>query len=224
MSDSEGEAYEKQVKIVLVGDGSSGKTSISERFSKDAFNRDYNQTLGIDYYLKRINLTRSYNVTLAVNDVGGQTLGGAMLDKYIFGADIVLLVYDITNLQSFENLEDWYLTLMKYCAGRKPLFALVGNKSDLEHLRAVKGDRHQRFAKDRDMLSYFVSAKTGESVENLFRQVTAHLMHIVLPKHDSDGSRIITAPIVRQEPNIPVTPIKSPRSTGTTRTSICNLQ
>ncbi|CAF4128283.1 unnamed protein product [Rotaria magnacalcarata] len=133
MSDSEGEAYEKQVKIVLAGDGSSGKTSISERFSKDAFNRDYNQTLGIDYYLKRINLTRSYNVTLAVNDVGGQTLGGSMLDKYIFGVDIVLLVYDITNLQSFENLEDWYLTIAKYCAGRKPLFALVGNKSEFHY-------------------------------------------------------------------------------------------
>ncbi|CAF4516270.1 unnamed protein product, partial [Rotaria sp. Silwood2] len=128
MSDSEDDANEKQVKIVLLGDGSAGKTSISERFSKDAFSRDYNQTLGIDYYLKRINLTHSYNVTLAVNDVGGQTLGGAMLDKYIYGADIVLLVYDVTNLQSFENLEDWYSTVMKYCAGRKPLFALVGNK------------------------------------------------------------------------------------------------
>ncbi|CAF1470988.1 unnamed protein product [Adineta steineri] len=224
MSDSEGETYEKQVKIVLVGDGSSGKTSISERFSKDAFNRDYNQTLGIDYYLKRINLTKSYNVTLAVNDVGGQTLGGAMLDKYIFGADIVLLVYDITNLQSFENLEDWYHTVIKYCASRKPLFALVGNKSDLEHLRAVKAEKHQRFAKDRDMLSYFASAKTGESVENLFRQVTAHLMHIVLPKNDSEATRIITAPIVRQEPTTPAIPIKSPPTTNTTRTSICNLQ
>ena len=41
----------------------------------------------------------------------------------------MLLVYDITNLQSFENLEDWYQTVIKYCAGRKPLFALVGNKS-----------------------------------------------------------------------------------------------
>ncbi|CAF4452219.1 unnamed protein product, partial [Adineta steineri] len=71
----------------------------------------------------------TYNVTLAINDIGGQTLGGAMLDKYIYGADIVLLVYDITNLQSFENLEDWYHSVMKYCAGRKPLFAVVGNKS-----------------------------------------------------------------------------------------------
>ena len=84
MSDSEGETYEKQVKIVLVGDGSSGKvnfrgfrfvffsvwrfssllkSSIAERFSKGAFNRDYNQTLGIDYYLKRINLTRKTTLT-----------------------------------------------------------------------------------------------------------------------------------------------------------------
>ena len=49
------------------------------------------------------------------------------------------------------------------------------------------------------MLSYFVSAKTGESVENLFRQATAHLMHIVLPKNDLDSSPVITAPIIRQE-------------------------
>jgi hypothetical protein len=74
------------------------------------------------------------------------------------------------------------------------------------------------------MLSYFVSAKTGESVENLFRQVTAHLMHIVLPKNDYDATRIITAPIIRQEPNSSSTPVKTPPSTGTTRTSICNLQ
>ncbi|CAF1173331.1 unnamed protein product [Rotaria sordida] len=223
MSDSEDDANEKQVKIVILGDGSAGKTSISERFSKDAFNRDYNQTLGIDYYLKRINLTHSYNVTLAVNDVGGQTLGGDMLDKYIYGADIVLLVYDITNLQSFENLEDWYSTVMKYCAGRKPLFALVGNKSDLEHLRAVKAEKHHQFAKDHDMLAFFVSAKTGESIESLFRQVTANLMHIVLPKSDTDARSVITATIVRQEPqnSIPIKP-KSTQSNAT-RTSICSL-
>jgi hypothetical protein len=73
------------------------------------------------------------------------------------------------------------------------------------------------------MLSYFVSAKTGESVENLFRQVTAHLMHIVLPKNDYDATRIITAPIIRQEPSSSSVPVKPPPS-STPRTSICNLQ
>lgn len=93
---------------------------------------------------------------------------------------------------------------------------------DLEHLRAVKAEKHQRFAKERDMLSYFVSAKTGEEVENLFRQVTAHLMHIVLPKNDKDGT-IIHATITHQEPTSSQAPIKSP-PTNTTRTSICSIQ
>jgi hypothetical protein len=74
------------------------------------------------------------------------------------------------------------------------------------------------------MLSYFVSAKTGESVENLFRQVTAHLMHIVLPKNDADSTPVIKAPIIRQESSSSSSVIKPPPSTGTTRTSICNLQ
>jgi Ras-related protein Rab-28 len=101
------------------------------------------------------------------------------------------------------------------------MFVYLG---DLEHLRAVKPERHQRFAKERDMLSYFVSAKTGESVENLFRQVTAHLMHIVLPKNDHDATRIIRAPITRQESNSSQVPIKPPAASQTARTSVCTLQ
>jgi hypothetical protein len=73
------------------------------------------------------------------------------------------------------------------------------------------------------MLSFFVSAKTGESVENLFRQVTAHLMHIVLPKNDHDATRIITAPITRLEPQNTTPIISTNAQTGRTRTSICSL-
>lgn len=97
-------------------------------------------------------------------------------------------------------------------------------QGDLEHLRAVKAERHQRFAKEHDMLSYFVSAKTGESVENLFRQVTAHLMHIVLPKNDNDATLIITAPIIRGESSNSSTLTPLPPTSSSTRTSICNLQ
>jgi Ras-related protein Rab-28 len=150
-------------------------------------------------------------------------------------------VYDITNSPSFKNLEDWYKIVNKYCAGRKPLFALVGNKSksdfqlilndkeeffsaDLEHERAVKTEEHHQFAKDHDLLSYFVSAKTGDSVEILFRQVTARLMHIVLPKNDSEATRVIKASIIRQE-SANETPINSiTTQSNQKRTSICTLQ
>ena len=92
---------------------------------------------------------------------------------------------------------------------------------DLQHLRAVKEERHLQFAKSKDMLSFFVSAKTGESIETLFRHVTAHLMHIVLPKTDQDATRVIRASIVRQEP------LHSVESVGhvpkQTQTSVCTI-
>ncbi|CAB1325651.1 unnamed protein product [Coregonus sp. 'balchen'] len=123
MSDSEEDSQDKQLKIVVIGDGASGKTSLATRFAQEAFGKQYKQTIGLDFFLKRI--------TLPVWDIGGQTIGGKMLDKYVYGAQGVLLVYDITNYQSFENLEDWYGMVKKANeeSDVQPVVSLVGNKS-----------------------------------------------------------------------------------------------
>ncbi|KAF7248307.1 Ras-related protein Rab-28 [Varanus komodoensis] len=114
MSDSEEEeCSDRQLKFVVLGDGTSGKTSLATRFAQEAFGKQYKQTIGLDFFLKRITLPGNVNVTLQVWDIGGQTIGGKMLDKYVYGAQAVLLVYDITNQQSFENLEDWYNVVKK---------------------------------------------------------------------------------------------------------------
>ncbi|OXB62138.1 hypothetical protein ASZ78_007841, partial [Callipepla squamata] len=131
MSDSEEEeSPDRQLKLVLLGDGTAGKTSLAMRFAQETFGKQYKQTIGLDFYLKRIILPGNLNVTLQVWDVGGQTIGGKMLDKYIYGAQGILLVYDITNCQSFENLEDWYNVVKKVTEESEiqPLVALVGNK------------------------------------------------------------------------------------------------
>lgn len=79
--------------------------------------------------MKRVTLPGPVHVSLSVHDIGGQTLGGAMLDKYIYGADAVLLVYDITNYSSFENLDDWYQTACRFLSDKKKChFFLVANK------------------------------------------------------------------------------------------------
>ncbi|ELW68981.1 Ras-related protein Rab-28 [Tupaia chinensis] len=77
----------------------------------------------------------------------------------------VLLVYDVTNHQSFENLEDWYTMVKKVSeeSETQPLVALVGNKIDLEHMRTVKTEKHLRFCQENGFSSHFVSAKTGDS-------------------------------------------------------------
>nr|XP_057931006.1 ras-related protein Rab-28 isoform X3 [Doryrhamphus excisus] len=130
MSDSEEESQDRQLKIVVIGDGACGKTSLATRFAQEAFGKQYKQTIGLDFFLKRISLPGNLNVALQVWDIGGQTLGGKMLDKYVYGAHGVLLVYDITNYQSFENLEDWF-SMMKKANEEcdiQPVVSLVGNK------------------------------------------------------------------------------------------------
>ncbi|XP_054543861.1 ras-related protein Rab-28 isoform X2 [Talpa occidentalis] len=131
MSDSEEESQDRQLKIVVLGDGTSGKTSLATCFAQETFGKQYKQTIGLDFFLRRITLPGNLNVTLQVWDIGGQTIGGKMLDKYIYGAQGILLVYDITNYQSFENLEDWYTVVKKVSEESEiqPLVALVGNKN-----------------------------------------------------------------------------------------------
>ncbi|XP_040275030.1 ras-related protein Rab-28 isoform X1 [Bufo bufo] len=199
MSDSEEESQDRQLKIVIIGDGACGKTSLAMRFAQESFGKQYKQTVGLDFFLKRIMLPGNLNVTLQVWDIGGQTIGGKMLDKYIYGTQGVLLVYDITNYQSFENLEDWFSMVKKVNEESEtpPFVALVGNKIDLEHMRTVKADKHQRFCQENGLGSFFVSAKSGDSVFLCFQRVAAEILGIKLNKAEMEQSqRIVKAEIV----------------------------
>ncbi|XP_077434125.1 ras-related protein Rab-28 isoform X1 [Vanacampus margaritifer] len=199
MSDSEEDSQDRQLKIVVIGDGACGKTSLATRFAQEAFGKQYKQTIGLDFFLKRISLPGNLNVTLQVWDIGGQTLGGKMLDKYVYGAHGVLLVYDITNYQSFENLEDWFGMVKKANeeSDVQPVVSLVGNKIDLEHTRTVKSDKHQRFCQENGLISQFVSAKTGDSVYLCFQRVAAEILGVKLNKAELEQSqRIVKAELV----------------------------
>ena len=105
---SDDEPEQLQYKVILLGDGATGKTSIAMRFTDDHFAQQYKQTIGLDFFIRRLVLPGDVNVALQIWDIGGQTIGGKMIGNYIYGAQAVLLCYDITNYQSFQNLEDWY--------------------------------------------------------------------------------------------------------------------
>nr|XP_056711368.1 ras-related protein Rab-28 isoform X2 [Euleptes europaea] len=223
MSDSEEEEErpDRQLKIVVVGDGTSGKTSLATRFAQEAFGKQYKQTIGLDFFLKRITLPGNVNVSLQVWDIGGQTIGGKMLDKYVYGAQAVLLVYDITNQQSFENLEDWYSVIKKVNeeSETQPHVALVGNKIDLEHLRTVKADRHHRFCQENHCSSHFVSAKTGDSVFLCFQRIAADILDVKLNRAEIEQSqRVVKADIVNYSQEPVSRKVNSPRS------SMCTIQ
>ncbi|XP_041706012.1 ras-related protein Rab-28-like isoform X2 [Coregonus clupeaformis] len=221
MSDSEEDSQDKQLKIVVIGDGASGKTSLATRFAQEAFGKQYKQTIGLDFFLKRITFPGNLNVTLQVWDIGGQTIGGKMLDKYVYGAQGVLLVYDITNYQSFKNLEDWYGMVKKANeeSDVQPVVSLVGNKIDLEHMRTVKVDKHQRFCQENSLISQFVSAKSGDSVFLAFQRVAAEILGVKLNKAELEQSqRVVKADIVNYSQE-PVT-----RTVNPPRSSMCVVQ
>ena len=198
-SSDEEDIVEKQLKITLVGDGTAGKTSLCTRLSQESFEKQYKQTLGLDFFLKRFTLPGNTNVSLQVWDIGGQQIGGKMLETYLYGAHGILLVYDVTNHGSFESLQDW-LDIIKEAfsaAEKMPYLALVGNKKDLEHLRAVKKERHVEFARVNGMAHYFLSAKSGDQVSFCFQKIAADILSIRLSKQEVEQSnQVIKADIV----------------------------
>ncbi|KAF3838680.1 hypothetical protein F7725_010448, partial [Dissostichus mawsoni] len=193
MSDSEEDSQDRQLKIVVVGDGACGKTSLATRFAQEAFGKQYKQTIGLDFFLKRISLPGNLN-----DPAGG-----------------VLLVYDITNYQSFENLEDWFSLVKKANEENdiQPVVSLIGNKVDLEHMRTVKADKHQRFCQENSLISQFVSAKTGDSVFLCFQRVAAEILGVKLNKAEIEQSqRVVKADIVNYSQDTVARTVNPPRS------------
>lgn len=191
------ESSEKLLKIVLVGGPGTGKSSLATRYTQDTFDKLYQQTVGLDFFMKRITLPGNTHVTLQIWDTGSQTLLSQMVDKYIFGAQAVVLVYDITNFDSFEALHDWLNVIHRVhsAALSLPILALVANKCDLEHMRSVKQDRHANLAHECGMSSHWVSAKTGESVNLCFQKIACDVLGIKLSRSEQETVQ----PIVKAE-------------------------
>lgn len=167
-------------KIVILGDGAVGKTSLALRFIEDQFGKQYKQTIGVDFFSKCISgLAGNLDVCFQVWDIGGQSIGAKMISNYIYGSDALVFVYDVTNYQSFQNLDDW-LELAKNLGAEEarsgnatksgPLKILMGNKIDLEHLRTVKKDRH-------DVMVELLSNPTTAHVASLQKPFSEGIAH-----------------------------------------------
>lgn len=189
MSSSEEDVEPMQVKVILLGDGTVGKTSVAMRFAQDYFAKVYKQTVGLDFFVRRCKLPGDVEVMLQLWDIGGQSIGSKMLKNYISGAQAVLLTYDITNYSSFQNLEDWYRIVKKVFDGEEmPYIALVANKVDLIHMRTVHPDKHRKFAGS-EMRQFVVSAKTGKKCKECFKKIAADLAGVVLSSKDLESEQ-----------------------------------
>lgn len=168
--------------LAIVGDGGVGKSSIINAFKTDGFVSSYKQTIGCDFYEKPL-AVRNRNISLKVWDIGGQSILSKNIEQYVGSSSVIFLVYDVTNMESFENLEDWLRIVRKHSTSGR--LYIVGNKIDLIALRLVTKPRHDQFvSKNKLSGGLFMSAKSGENVIRAFYEVASEVCGLKLTSEE----------------------------------------
>ena len=153
-------------KLIFLGDQSVGKSCILNRFLNDTFIEDYQATIGLDFQSKNVQIDNQ-DIHLLLYDTAGQEKFRSLIPMYTRDANIILLVYDITNKESFENLSLWLKDLTNINFD-EAIICIVANKIDLNEKRVVNLEEGEKFAEEHDFIFQEISAKTGEGFSELF--------------------------------------------------------
>ena len=160
------EQEEIKYKLIVIGDENVGKTSILNRFKNNLFSPEYEPTVGLDFQSIPI-LIDDQSVTLLLYDTAGQEKFKSLIPLYTNEANIILLIYDISNKDSFDNIGNWF-DLLNNINKEEVIFALVGNKSDLDFNRKVSKEEAESYANEHHYVFQEVSAMSGEGIQELF--------------------------------------------------------
>ena len=153
-------------KLVFLGEIYVGKTSLLSRFMSDTFDDNYKATIGIDFLSKSMTLP-DRTVRLQLWDTAGQERFRSLIPNYIRDSSVAIIVFDVTNKQSFESLEHWVKDVRTE-RGELARIVIVGNKSDKHEDRMVTYEEAQEAAKAFNAGFLETSAKTGDNVDGLF--------------------------------------------------------
>jgi small GTP-binding protein len=157
------------LKLVLVGNTAVGKTCIVKRAADDIFADDTSPTLGASY-LSKIVVIRETTVRVQIWDTAGQERYRGMTPMYFRGAHVAIVAYSVTDLDSFEAIDSWIVSLRDN-GGPNVVIFVVGNKCDNEEGRVVETARGEGKATNLKAEFYEVSAKTGDGIEDLFMDI-----------------------------------------------------
>ncbi|XP_019719894.1 ras-related protein Rab-6A isoform X1 [Hippocampus comes] len=163
----------RKFKLVFLGEQSVGKTSLITRFMYDSFDNTYQATIGIDFLSKTMYL-EDRTIRLQLWDTAGQERFRSLIPSYIRDSAAAVVVYDITNVNSFQQTTKW-IDDVRTERGSDVIIMLVGNKTDLADKRQVSIEEGERKAKELNVMFIETSAKAGYNVKQLFRRVAAAL-------------------------------------------------
>ncbi|XP_030251050.1 RAB11a, member RAS oncogene family, like [Sparus aurata] len=178
--------YDYLFKVVLIGDSGVGKSNLLSRFTRNEFNLESKSTIGVEFATRSIQV-EGKTVKAQIWDTAGQERYRAITSAYYRGAVGALLVYDIAKHLTYENAERW-LKELKDHADNNIVIMLVGNKSDLRHLRAVPTDEAKAFAEKHGLSFLETSALDSSNVELAFHTILTAIYNIVSQRQMSGRS------------------------------------
>ncbi|KAA0202053.1 hypothetical protein HAZT_HAZT003581 [Hyalella azteca] len=156
-------------QIVLIGDSGVGKSNLLSRFTRNEFNLESKSTIGVEFATRSIEVDGK-TIKAQIWDTAGQERYRAITSAYYRGAVGALLVYDIAKQLTYSNVERWLKELRDH-ADQNIVIMLVGNKSDLRHLRSVPTEEAKGFAEKEGLSFIETSALDSTNVETAFHNI-----------------------------------------------------
>jgi Ras-related protein Rab-8A len=194
--------FDMQIKLLMIGDSGVGKTCLLLRYSNDSFSPTFITTIGIDFKIKTVQLDGK-TVKLQIWDTAGQERFRTITTSYFRGAQGILLVYDVTDRNSFENIKNWVGQINVHAENSINISkVLIGNKSDVdESERQVTREQGEQLAKEFNIEHFFeASAKQDKNVKDAFEAVAKSVMTrltqdgFAQPARKNDGGKGIVIP------------------------------
>jgi small GTP-binding protein len=189
------------LKIVMIGDSGVGKTNLLARFTRDQFNSDSKSTIGVEFATKTLEI-EGKTVKAQIWDTAGQERYRAITSAYYRGAIGSLLLYDVSSSLTFQSLPRW-LQELRENADSSIVVMLVGNKCDLQDLRAVSTEEGIGFAKKENLLFIETSALDATNVHQCFTRLITEIVHrLSKPELQPDGIGGLKPP---ERPSVSIT-------------------
>jgi len=177
---TEGSNFDYLFKVVLIGDSGVGKSNLLSRFTRNEFNLETKSTIGVEFATRSISVDGK-TLKAQIWDTAGQERYRAITAAYYRGAVGALLVYDIAKHATYVNVTRWLKELRDH-ADSNIVIMLVGNKSDLKHLRAVPTEEAKSFATENGLSFIETSALDASNVESAFQTILTDIYRIVSSK------------------------------------------
>lgn len=182
-----GSEYDFLFKLLLIGDSGVGKSCLLLRFADDTYTESYISTIGVDFKIRTIEL-EGKTIKLQIWDTAGQERFRTITSSYYRGAHGIIVVYDVTDMDSFNNVKTWLSEIDKY-ATDKVNKLLVGNKCDLVVKKVVDFQTAKDFADQLEIPFLETSAKSATNVEQAFMTMSAEIKKRVAAQQTTPGAK-----------------------------------